>query len=56
MRYAEYQVVPINEMMLKYMSFVTLGKAPIKCNVKVKGEKHIYIIPVNTSIIIQKYR
>ena len=32
-------------MMLKKLSFVTLGKDQFKVNVKVKDEKHICIIP-----------
>ena len=35
------------------MSFVTLGKTRFKVNVKIEGEKHIYIIPYKNPTIIK---
>ena len=45
MRYAEYEVVSINGMMLK-ISIVTFGKSQFKVKIKVEAETYICIIPV----------
>ena len=50
MRYAEYEVVPVNGIMVKKSkSFVTLGKGQFKVKVKLEGKKHIYILPAKHS-------
>ena len=41
MRYAEYEVVPVNVIMY----FLTLGKVQLKVMVKIKSEKNIFNIP-----------
>ena len=45
-RYAEYEVVPVNGILL---SFVILAKGQFKIKVKTENEKHIYIIPAKYS-------